>query len=246
MTDYDRDRGAYAPSGEAPLAFDPRNPTGRGAGRPPTTLIVSAGVLIVVVLALVFYYRSGVRHTGEPPVVGQPLSDIKQAPPASSQPTDAAAGLSIYSAEQGQQAANPSPTFEAPPEQPRPRPTAPVAAAPLAAASAPAASPAPQRQILALAPAPSTPAPAVTAVAAGAGLLVQIGAFSSPALADKGWNDVARLLPGQMVGRTKRVEPVSQDPGTLYRAYVGGFGTKAEASSFCADLKSAGHACLVK
>ena len=22
MTDYDRDRGAYAPSGEAPLAFD--------------------------------------------------------------------------------------------------------------------------------------------------------------------------------------------------------------------------------
>ena len=30
MTDYDRDRGAYAPSGEAPLAFDPRSQGGRG------------------------------------------------------------------------------------------------------------------------------------------------------------------------------------------------------------------------
>lgn len=272
MTDYDRDRGAYAPSGEAPLAFDPRNPTGRaGAGRPPTTLIVSAGILLIVVLALVFYYRSGVRRSGEPPVVGQPLSDIKQAPPASSQPADAAAGLSIYSAEQGQTASAP-PTFEAPPEQPRPRPTAPVASAPLRTAAstsepapqpaaAPAAptpgptsaslrttpaTPAPQRLTPALAPAPPSPAPALATTAAGAGLLVQIGAFSSPGLADKGWNDVARLMPGEMVGRTKRVEPVSKDPGALYRAYVGGFGSRAEATSFCADLKASGHACLVK
>jgi cell division protein FtsN len=86
----------------------------------------------------------------------------------------------------------------------------------------------------------------VAAVASGGGLMVQIGAFSSPAQADKGWNDVAKLLPGEMVGRTKKVEPVVKDTETLYRAYVGGFGAKAEAVAFCNDLKAAGHACIVK
>jgi cell division protein FtsN len=78
------------------------------------------------------------------------------------------------------------------------------------------------------------------------GPVVQIGAFSSPATADKGWNDVARLLPGDMIGKTKRVEPVAKDNATLYRAYVGGFASKAEAASFCAELKTAGHVCMVK
>ncbi len=267
MTDFDRDRGAYAPSGEAPLAFDARDPNGRGdgGGRPPTTLIISAAVLLVLVLALVFYYRSGVRHSGEPPVVGQPLSSIKQAPPASSQPADEAAGLSIYSAEQNPAAASPPPTFTPPPEQPKARPTAPTVTAqpaPAARPSTSASAPAPTIESLAsaaatsttptlrpapaVAPAPPTPAPAAAASPAAPGLLVQIGAYSSPALADKGWNDVARLLPGQMVGRTKRVEPVPKGSDTLYRAYIGGFGDKAEAVAFCADLKAAGHACFVK
>jgi cell division protein FtsN len=272
MSDFDRDRGAYAPSGDAPLAFDARDPNGRGeggGGRPPTTLIVSAGVLLVLVLALIFYYRSGVRHTGQPPVVGQPLSDIKQAPPASSQPADAAAGLSIYSAEQNPAAAAPPPKFTPAPEEPQPRPAAPTVSAQPAPAKAPAPAPASTSASAAasgpvaatpapapaatlrpttLAPAPPTPVPTPAAAVspAGSGLLVQIGAFSSPALADKGWNDVARLLPGQMVGRTKKVEPVPKGSETLYRAYIGGFGNKAEAAAFCSDLKAAGHACFVK
>ena len=68
MTDYDRDRGAYSPSGEAPLAFDARKET-QGAGRPPFALIISALILLILVLALIFYYRSGVRQAGQPPVV---------------------------------------------------------------------------------------------------------------------------------------------------------------------------------
>ena len=82
--------------------------------------------------------------------------------------------------------------------------------------------------------------------AAGSGRLVQIGAYSSPGLADKGWNDVAKIMPGDMVGRTKSVEPVAKDGQTLYRAYIGGFGSKAEAQSFCSSLKTQGHTCLVK
>ena len=98
MTDYDRDRGAYTPSGEAPLAFDPRSQGGRAGrpGGPPTTLIISALILLVLLGGIFIYYRSGVRHSGEPPVVGQTLGDIKQAPPASSQPTDEAAGAGLW------------------------------------------------------------------------------------------------------------------------------------------------------
>ena len=123
MTDYDRDRGAYTPSGEAPLAFDPRSQGAKGAGRPPTTLLISALILVVLIVGIIVWYRSGVRHSGEPPVVGQQLGDIKQAVPASSQPADEAAGLSIYKAEESPASA--APTFAPAPEQPQPLPPPP-------------------------------------------------------------------------------------------------------------------------
>src|SRR6185312_6909422 len=113
--------------------------------------------------------------------------------------------------------------------------------APAAPTTAPAASP---EAAAAAAPANATPVPTPAqgaAPAAGAGRLVQIGAFSSAALADKGWNDVAKLMPGDMVGRTKSVEPVAKDGQTLYRGYIGGFATKAEAQAFCAELKAQSH-----
>ncbi len=248
MTDPDRDRGAYTPSGEGPFAFDARDARERGAGRPPTTLIISAVVLLVLVLALFFYYRSGVRRSGEPPVVGAPLSDIRQAPPSSAQTGDAAAGLQVYSAGQPPPPSAAPAAFAPAPEEPLPRGQAsssPSAPSPPASSTLQAAAlrPAPA----APAPAPPKPAtPALTANVPSAGPLVQIGAFSSLALADKGWNDVARLLPGDMAGRTKKVEPVSKDTSTLYRASVGGFASKSEATAFCDELKQAGHACMVK
>ena len=264
MTDYDRDRGAYSPSGETPLAFDPRSQGSRRSGRPPTTLIVSGLILLVLLGGVFIYYRSGVRQSGEPPVVGQPLGDIKQAAPPSAQPADEAAGLSIYKAEEAPAAA--APTFAPAPEQPQPLPAAPKVRAaappqgatlqPLNAPPARTAGPdalggpdatlesAPAKPAAVKSAAPATP-PATPATAGG-GKLVQIGAYSSPGLADKGWNDVARLMPGDMVGRTKSVEPVAKDGQTLYRAYIGGFGSKAEAQTFCASLKAEGHTCLVK
>jgi hypothetical protein len=75
---------------------------------------------------------------------------------------------------------------------------------------------------------------------------VQIGAFSSPALADKGWSDAARLAPADMGGKGKKIEAVASGGKTLYRAYVTGFSTHAVAESFCGDLKAAGRSCFVK
>ncbi len=270
MTDNDRDRGAYTPSGEPPLAFDARQSgSSGGAGRPPMTLIISALILLVLVVALIFYYRSGVRRAGEPPVVGAPVGSMKEAPPASAQSSDTASGLQVYRAEQGEPASSAAPTFAAAPEEPLPRigPREPASAAPPANAAPPAAAPAPQSSappatvkppapkpapVQTAAPKPPAPKPAPAPLAvpaagtASGGSMVQIGAFTSIALADKGWNDVAKLAPGRMAGRTKKFEPVVKGDDTLYRAFVGGFSSRADASAFCEALKGAGHACFVK
>ncbi|HEX4097886.1 MAG TPA: SPOR domain-containing protein, partial [Caulobacteraceae bacterium] len=84
------------------------------------------------------------------------------------------------------------------------------------------------------------------APAAGGAHMVQIGAYSSKPLAEKGWNDVAKLMPGDMFGRTESFEPVNKDGQTLYRTFVGGFGSKADAQAFCDALKGQGHTCMAK
>jgi hypothetical protein len=273
MTDHDR--GAYTPQTDAPLSFDARRAPG---GRPmPMTLMISGMVLVILLIGVVYFYRSGIRQANEAPqVVGAPVGATKAAPPLAEQPSDAAAGLQVYKSEaaplsQAQPApaaappaaaappprpAGAAPKFTAAPEQPAPRPAPKPAPAPVKLAAAPQAAPAapvsasvkaPAKAAV-KAPAPTpTPAPApAAATASTAGSMVQIGAFSSPALADKGWSDVAQVLPGQMTGKTKAVQVVEKDGKTFYRTSVGGFASKGDAASFCAALKAAGKSCLVK
>ena len=265
----DPDRGAYTPPTDAPLSFDARQPV-RGGGPAPIMLILSAIVLIALVIAIVLFYRSGVREAGQPPLtVGAPVGEMKGPPPAEAQPTDPAEGLQIYQSEQGETAPA-APNFTAPPETPQARPapvtvqpppraapTAPVASAPIAALPA---APTPLKPAVAppaVAPAPkaATPAPkSIDAVlnqapapkATGGAAAVQIGAFSSQALADKGWNDAARIAPGAAAGKGKRVEAIQKDGSTLYRTQVTGFASRADASAFCNQLKAAGKSCFVK
>ena len=86
-----------------------------------------------------------------------------------------------------------------------------------------------------------------TTVAAPTGAArVQIGAFSSAALADKGYSDVSALMPGSMSGKAKHVEPVDKDGATLYRTSVNGFADRASATAFCEALKAKGKICFVK
>jgi cell division protein FtsN len=76
--------------------------------------------------------------------------------------------------------------------------------------------------------------------------VVQIGAFTSAALADAGWNSDAQISPGVMAGKGKKVQVVTSDGKTLYRTSITGFSTRFEAQALCDRLKSAGKTCFVR
>jgi hypothetical protein len=170
----DQNRGAYTPQSEAPLAFDPREPRGRGPA--PMTLLVSAIILMALIVGVLLFYRHGVRPEGAAPqLVGAPVGDTKSAPPpAETASSDQAAGLQVYRTEATPSGEGHTPNFENAPEQPAalppPRPVAPpppvIAEAPLRPAKpAPEAPrPAPKPVVVAKA----APAPAVAARAPAA------------------------------------------------------------------------------
>jgi len=112
-------------------------------------------------------------------------------------------------------------------------------------AETPVSKPTPAPVAKAPTPTPAKAAPAPAAKATGVAA-VQIGAFSSQALADKGWSDAAALAPGAAAGKGKSVEKVDKDGKTLFRTQVTGFASRADATAFCNKLKAAGKACFVK
>ena len=86
----------------------------------------------------------------------------------------------------------------------------------------------------------------VQAEAGHSGVVVQIGAFASADLADKGWSSVAAAMPAGMAGKSKRVQKVEVNGKTFYRSFVAGFSSRADAQSFCQALAAKGRGCLVK
>ena len=261
MSEYDR--GAYTPPNDQPLSFDARRPV-RGGSPISLTVAISALVLVVLGAGAVFLYRDGMRGQGEAPkAVGNVVAQNKTAPAPEAQPAaDPAEGLQILSQKDGDPEAPPAATSYAPaPEQPDarplPRPTIPTeqATLPPAQAAPPPVKPAPRPvEVASNAPKPTAPVappkpatlpkPASTPVAGS--VSVQIGAFSSAALAEKGWREAASIAPGDAAGKGKRVEPVDRNGSTLYRTSVTGFASKVDAALFCDKLKSAGKSCFVK
>ncbi|MBB3870530.1 SPOR domain-containing protein [Brevundimonas mediterranea] len=253
-------RGAYTPPTDDDLPFrrnsyDPRSGgggrnVGSGGGKsPPVTLIVSAVILLVLIIAVIFFYRSGMRaSTDAPPAVGQPVGEMKTAPPVDAQPVDPADGVRVYRDEA--ETTDAPVTFTPPPEAPQPRPAAPPAAAPTGqglppAKAAPAATPA------ASAPRPAAPAPAAATPAPAAGAAtgsasVQIGAFSSTEIADREYAAVAGRFGQYASGAQKRVTEVTSSSGsTLYRTTFSGL-SRERAVAFCNALKAAGRDCIVR
>ena len=163
-------------------------------------------------------------RTAPPAVVISP-------PPAAAPTTPVKAGPALRPAI----AAQPAPKVVAM----TPAPAVKVAAAPL-----PKAPPAP------VAKAPATPGPKpaapVATKLAGGGAVVQIGAVSSTALADKAWSDAVAAAPGLGAGKGKSVEKIDKNGGTLYRTAVTGFASRDAATAFCDKLKAAGKSCFVR
>ena len=113
-----------------------------------------------------------------------------------------------------------------------------MAAAPPAAKAAPA-------------PHPATPAAPVEkaevpAPVAGGSSAVQIGAFSSTAIADREYAVVAGRFGQYASGAEKRVTEVTTSSGsTLYRTAFSGL-SRERAAAFCNALKAAGRDCIVR
>lgn len=160
--------------------------------------------------------------TLRPSIPAQPLTPATPAAPPRAEPQAARPALA---------AARPAARVEAPAPKPAPAPKA-VAPAP--------AKPAPAK------PEAKAAAPTPAAKPAAGAAAVQIGAFSSQALADKGWSDAAAVAPGAAAGKGKSVEKIDKDGKTLFRTQVTGFASRAQAVAFCDKLKAAGKACFVK
>ncbi len=234
-----RDRGAYTPPTDDDLPFnrqgyDPRRGGGGGGGgggkAPPMTLIISAVVLLLLIVAVVVYYRAGPRSSEDaPPAIGTPVGEMKAPVPLEAQPVDPTAGIEVYSE-------TPAPateaTFVPPPEEVQPRP----APRPVEAATpAPAPTPAPP-------PKKAEPAP----VATGGGSGVQIGAFSTPSIAEREYNAVVGRYPQLTQGGSRRVQEVTASNGaTVYRTTVTGL-SREQATGLCNAIKASGGDCIVR
>lgn len=249
----DGGRGAYTPPDEDDLPFDRQSydarrgggygrgaPIGGGGKAPPMTLIVSAVLLLGLIVAVVVFYRAGLRSsTDAPPAVGTPVPQMKVEAPIDAQPIDPEAGIDVYRAPESVDAV---PTYTPPPEavQPRPAPR-PIDAAPLPAPAKPApATPAPA--------APATPAPekAAPAPATGGTAGVQIGAFSTPSIADREFSAVTSRYAALTRGATKRVQEVTASNGsTVYRTTVTGL-SRDQAQRLCAAIRADGDDCFVR
>jgi hypothetical protein len=108
-------------------------------------------------------------------------------------------------------------------------------------------------QIAGAAPAPSPAAkPVATAAAtaappaaAGGGVGVQVGAFSSKAIAEAGWSKLVAQAGGTLSGVSHRVIEGKADNGTIFRLQAVA-GDTAAANTLCGALKAKGIACQVK
>ncbi|WP_298331623.1 SPOR domain-containing protein [Asticcacaulis sp.] len=265
----DNERGTYTPPTEDHLSYDSRRPAPK-RDQTPITLIASFIVLVVLLLAVVLFYNSGlntrkVTDVGDPLTAykdgnieeAKPLSDEDMLDPSVNQEAHASGTAPVFAndteAPQAREAASavapsaPSanenllpPAQTAPANQPtQPTPSAPVAAKP--AQPAPVATK--PAEPVKTAEAKPEPKPVV---ATSGGASVQIGAFSSQAIADREFAALASSY-GLFVGGTRKVvEKVDRDGSTFYRTSFSGFASKDKAQQFCNALKSAGKTCFVK
>ncbi|WAC49080.1 SPOR domain-containing protein [Asticcacaulis sp. SL142] len=247
----DKDRGTYTPPTEDNLSYEARQ--GGSGGRPqtPITLIASGIVLVVLLLAVVMFYNSGLNSRKDMAEIGESLSNYKDNRIEDARPLtdedlldpvapDAEPKFAPGTEEPMARAEASATVSEAPP--PAQIRTGPIPSNTMDTPAAPAATPAVPAEVVAPVARIETPKPVV----AGAGAAVQIGAFTSRDIADKQYAALASSYGMFVSGTSKAVEKVERDGATLYRTSFTGFPTKDKAKAFCDALKSAGKSCFVK
>lgn len=235
-------------------------------------LLLVGALLIVAVFGFVVWnaYRDGLagEDTAEAPALSTagafktPPRVVPEAPivaePADAEPADALDGgaqpvdavdevrpaLTLPKPAEAAPAPSPAPSkVMAPPPAPLKQP-APVVAAPVqqAVAKPTAAAPAPAPVVAA-----ATPAAAAgeykPAFAAYGDHVVQVAATSSEGAALAEWNKLSKAYPELLAGGQKFIQQADVSGKTVYRVRVGSFGSKADASQFCAAFKAKGGNC---
>lgn len=240
----DPERGPYTPRNDDDLPFDRSgfDARGQGGGRGPLplTLIISVGVLVALIVAVILIYRAGVRAPGEAPPVIEGGQGVAAAAPDSAQPP---AGPQIEIVDPGEGDVALAPPPEAPGQRPPPL-TSDTATTPPTQPAQPTQprveAPAAQR------PTPPTTPPARPQTPAGGRAAVQIGAFSTEAAAERAYADVAAAFPQFASGRTRGIQQVTTSDGrTVYRTTVNGLSAE-DARAFCGALRASGRECLVQ
>ncbi|MFZ4689442.1 MAG: SPOR domain-containing protein [Polymorphobacter sp.] len=118
------------------------------------------------------------------------------------------------------------------------KPTAPAVKPPATATKPPLAAPKPPATGNTTAPKPAATKPEITTAAPKKAGVVQLGAFSSPELANAAW---AKLTGKHALGgASKRIITVESGGKTLYRLRASG-----DATEICRKLKAAGDACTI-
>lgn len=76
------------------------------------------------------------------------------------------------------------------------------------------------------------------------GVLLQLGAFSSTARANQGWDEISGKF-RSMAGLSPDIAPVTVGGRTMYRLRAAGVSGSARADQICTELKAAGQPCLI-
>lgn len=221
--------------------------------------LIGAVVVGLIALGLViggiFWLRNRDSGEGDGTLIAAPEGPIKERPGQPGGMDVEGTGDVAYDASIGQ-SVNSTIDLTAVPETPV-TDTAPIQTAQLPASAAKPAAPA-AKPPTAATPAPTPPKPAApaakpapppksllppavsTAASSGGGGSIQLGAFSSDALANKAWKSLSGRF-GFLSGLNHSVNAVTVNGKTLYRLRASG----VEAASTCAKLKVAGEACSV-
>jgi hypothetical protein len=246
--------------------------TGQARARPgmdPDTrrLVMFAGGLGAVLVALIGASALVGRHGGEVPVVTADARPVREKPlhpggmkidgvendvfSGQSDNTNARLSAAPEAPDTNglRAAAVPAqPAVETPAQTAAARPSPPASPAPLGkpavvASMAPVAKPAPAKP----APTPGKPAPAavVESHPGGHPATVQLAALSSEEAARNEWKQLSKRAPELLNGRQPSFQRVERDGHTVWRVRTSGFADVAQARIFCDHARTKGLGCSV-